>query len=92
MSGITATPWKAGKKKQSEKEWDELGHKVEQKVMREVKNWTDEHKADEPEAAKEGGAKTEPQARAERDEEWNKIGRLVEDKIKRKVRKWAEED
>ncbi|MCP4675535.1 MAG: hypothetical protein GY854_08520 [Deltaproteobacteria bacterium] len=92
MSGISATPWKAGKKKHSDKEWDELGRKVEHKVMREVRKWADENTADEPGADQNGDAETESRTRAKRDEEWNEIGCLVEEKIKRKVRKWAEED
>lgn len=83
MGGASASPWKAGKKKrQHEQEWDEIGRKVEQKVMREVKSW-----ADEPDDAPD-----EPDQKSENEKEWEEIGRKVEAKIKRKIRKWAEED
>lgn len=92
MGGMTSTPWKAGRKKQSEKEWEELGRKVEHKVMREVKSWADAGVAGESDAAQDSGGEVGPGTRSERDKEWSEIGRLVEEKIKRKVRKWSEED
>ena len=92
MVGASSTPWKAGKKKPSEKEWEELGRKVEHKVIREVKSWADEVGSEESDATIDGDGEVGPGMRSERDKEWSEIGRLVEEKIKRKVRKWAEEE
>ncbi|MCP4601729.1 MAG: hypothetical protein GY847_14640 [Proteobacteria bacterium] len=89
MGGASASPWKGGKKKQSDREWEELGRKFEHKFMREVRSWVDEDAgADKDTARGEGDTST----RSERDEEWREIGLRVEEKIKRKVKKWAEEE
>jgi hypothetical protein len=93
MGGASATPWKAGKKKRhSDKEWEEIGHKVERKVMREIGKWADREASAEPPVDAGDGAAAEDDSRAARDAEWQEIGRKVEEKIKRKLRKWAEED
>jgi len=78
MGGCSATPWKAGTKKQHEQKWEELGRRVEAKVMDEVKTWA------------EAADDAEPEDKTE--QEWEELGRKVEAKIKRKLEKWAEED
>jgi hypothetical protein len=39
---------KTAEKKQSDKEWDEIGDKVEKKVMRKLKEWAEEEETAEP--------------------------------------------
>lgn len=66
---------KKKKKSDREKEWEEIGKKVEVKVRQGIKNWVDETGEDK----KDG------------DEDWEEIGKKVEEKIKRELKKWAEE-
>ena len=87
MGGGCLSPWKKGRKARKDREWEELGRKVEQKVMREVGKWVD---AKDPDGKPPAGG--DPETKTKCDEEWEETGRLVEQKIKRKLRKWAEED
>lgn len=80
MGGCSATPWTAGKKKKREHEWEELGRRVEARMMDEVQSWG---------AAEDD---VEPEEKTEGEKEWEEIGRKVEAKIKRKLEKWAEEE
>ncbi len=72
--------------KMRKKEWEEIGKKVEKKVMQELKDWTKE----------EGGEAGEKDADSEenkkRKEEWEEVGKKVESKIKRKIKEWADEE
>ena len=64
----------AGKK--HDKEWDEIGQKVEIKVMHKLKKW----------------AETDEESDTENKENWDDISDKVEKKLKRKIREWAEKD
>ncbi len=72
--------WCPGKKQhqaksEKEKEWEEIGHKVEEKVRTGIQKWLEESDTEEREKA---------------DKDWEEIGRKVEEKIKRELRNWAE--
>ena len=67
-------------RKKRDKEWDEIGEKVEKKVMRKLKNW-----AEEEEGAQEYD-------KNDRKEDWDEICEKVEKKLKHKIRDWAEKD
>ncbi|MFH1438406.1 MAG: hypothetical protein ABIJ56_22040 [Pseudomonadota bacterium] len=73
-------------RKISEKEWEEIGKKVEKKVMRDLKDWT---KDEGGEAGEKDGDSEEHKKRKE---EWEEIGKKVESKIKRKIKDWADEE
>lgn len=68
---------KSAAEKKREKEWEELGEKVEHKVMRKLKAWV----KDEETSANQGN-----------NEDWDEIGEKVEKKLKRKIREWAEKE
>jgi len=69
---------KSSARKKRDKEWDEIGDKVELKVMHKLKSW----------AEKEYSTDEGPEAKEDWDELWPK----VEKKLKRKIREWAEKD
>ncbi len=71
---------KSSERKQCDKEWEEIGEKVEKKVMRNLKKWAEDEELGE---SGEYG---------ESDKEWDEIGEKVEKKLKRKIREWAEKD
>jgi hypothetical protein len=58
-----------------DKEWEEIGKKVEEKVKRGIKKWLEE--------ADKGGTGKE-------DMDWKEIGKKVEEKIKRELKNWAD--
>jgi len=62
------------KKRKREKEWEEIGVKVEEKVRKGIQSWVDESK----------------EKSAEEEMDWKEVGTKVEEKIKRELRKWAE--
>lgn len=62
------------KKRKREKEWEEIGEKVEEKIRKGIQSWVDE-------------SKEKPK---EEEMDWKEIGSKVEEKIKRELRKWAE--
>ncbi len=68
---------KTKQRKQRDKEWEEIGDKVEVKVMRKLKNWAEQDESDDG-----------PQSKAE----WDEVCDKVESKLKRKLREWAEKD
>ena len=70
---------KSAEERQHDEEWDEIGAKVEAKVMRKLKAW-----AEEEDMMQEGGS--------EADVEWDEISDKVEKKLKRKIREWAEKE
>ncbi len=71
---------KSAARKKRDQEWDEIGEKVEIKVMHKLKNWAEEEEgAQEYEATKNK-------------EDWDEICEKVEKKLKRKIRDWAEKD
>lgn len=64
--------------KKRDQEWEEIGSKVELKIMRNMKEWAkDEESSDNPEDSSE---------------EWDEVGDKVEKKLKRKIREWAEKE
>jgi len=63
------------KKSKREKEWEEIGAKVEEKVRKGIQSWVDESKEESKE---------------EEEMDWKEIGSKVEEKIKRELRKWTE--
>jgi hypothetical protein len=71
--GGSRGPYKS-KKSKREKDWEEIGQKVEEKVRKGIQSWVDE--------SKEKSEKEEM--------DWKEIGSKVEEKIKRELRKWAE--
>lgn len=78
--GGTHISCKSAAQKKRDKEWEEIGEKVEQKVMRKFKTWAEE---------KEGVQADEI---SENKEEWDEICEKVEKKLKRKIREWAEKE
>jgi len=71
---------KTAVRKKRDKEWDEIGEKVEKKVMRKLENWAeDEESAQEDE-------------KINNKEDWDAICEKVEKKLKRKIRDWADKD
>jgi hypothetical protein len=71
---------KSAAQKLRDKEWEEVGEKVEKKVMYKLKNWAEE----EEDVVKEAGAKNK--------DDWDEISEKVEKKLKRKIREWAEKE
>lgn len=69
---------KSAARKKRDKEWEEIGDKVEIKVMRKLKNWAEQKQAGD--------------ACAENKEDWDEVCEKVEKKLKRKLREWAEKD
>ncbi|MFC1583981.1 hypothetical protein ACFL5V_00380 [Fibrobacterota bacterium] len=72
----------SGKKKKrsvscNEKEWEEIGKKVEEKVRRGIQKWVEE-----PDKEKMDGNVEK--------KDWKAIGKKVEEKIKRELKNWAE--
>jgi len=63
--------------KKHDKEWDEIGHKVEIKVMHKLKDWAENDEENDSTQNKE---------------DWDEISKKVEKKLKRKIREWAEKD
>lgn len=47
--GSSHVSCKSAEKRQREKEWDEIGDKVEKKVMRKMKAWADDEEGSDPE-------------------------------------------
>jgi hypothetical protein len=41
--GLSGLSWKSAEKQQREEEWKEIGLKLEQKIMSELKNWVEEN-------------------------------------------------
>lgn len=71
---------KTGEQKKRDEEWEEIGQKIEIKVMRKLKNWAE----DETETQVTGDEVTK--------DDWDKIWPKVEKKLKRKIREWAEKE
>ncbi len=71
---------KTAAQKKRDKEWEEIGEKVEQKVMRKLKTWAEEEEGDQT-----------PEKNINK-EDWDEICEKVEKKLKRKIRDWAEKD
>lgn len=71
---------KTAVRKKRDKEWDEIGEKVEKKVMRKLENWAEDE---------EGAQEDE---KINNKEDWDAICEKVEKKLKRKIRDWAEKD
>jgi len=65
-------------RKKRDKEWEEIGQKVELKVMHKLKNWAEKEESDDTDT--------------ETKEDWDKLWPKVEKKLKRKIREWAEKD
>jgi len=63
-------------RKQRDKEWQEIGEKVEKKIMLKLKQWAEDEESVDTDSIKE----------------WEEIGEKVEKKLKRKIREWAEKD
>ena len=69
---------KSTERRKRDAEWDEIGNKIEIKVMRKLKNWADKEEAEEISAVNK--------------EDWDEVCEKVEQKLKRKLRDWAEKD
>ena len=69
---------KSSADKQRDKEWEEIGEKVELKVMHKLKNWAEKEESDD--------------ISAEPKEDWDELWPKVEKKLKRKIREWAEKE
>jgi hypothetical protein len=68
---------KTPKESKKAKEWEEIGDKIEAKIMRNLQEWVKD------EAPKDG---------TQKDPEWDEIGDKVESKVKRILRKWADKE
>ena len=76
--GGTHIKCKSDAEKKHDKEWEEIGQKVELKVMRKLKRWAeDEDNTNDLTSA---------------DDDWDEISDKVEKKLKRKIREWAEKE
>jgi hypothetical protein len=75
--GSSHVSCRSAARKQRDKEWEEVGEKVEIKIMAKLKEWAEE----------EGTGSDQKW-----DEEWEEIGKKVENKLKRKIREWAEKE
>lgn len=71
---------KSAAQKKRDKEWEEIGEKVETKVMHKLENW-----AEEEEGAQEYDKNINK-------DDWDEICEKVEKKLKRKIRDWAERE
>lgn len=71
---------KSAEKKQRDKEWEEIGEKVEIKVMHKLKGWAEDETSEDN---KEGDVSKD---------DWDEIWPKVEKKLKRKIREWAEKE
>mgnify|MGYP000220892179 CR=1 FL=1 len=69
---------KSSSRKKRDQEWEEIGDKVEIKVMRKLKNWAEDENGDE--------------TGAENKQDWDDTCKKVERKLKRKLREWAEKE
>jgi hypothetical protein len=69
---------KSSARKKRDKEWEEIGNKVELKVMRKLKNWADKEEADDIDETTR--------------EDWDEVCDKVEKKLKRKLREWADKE
>ena len=78
--GGTHVSCKSAAQKKRDKEWEEIGEKVEQKVMRKLKTWAEEEEGVQADEV------------SENKEEWDEICEKVEKKLKRKIREWAEKE
>ena len=78
--GGSHVSYKSATRKKRDKEWNEIGEKVEKKVMRKLKNWAEEE---------EGSREYDKSANKE---DWDDICEKVEKKLKRNIRDWAEKD
>ena len=71
---------KSAAEKKRDREWEEIGEKVEAKVMLRLKDWAED---EEVEKGKE---------KAANEDDWDEICEKVEKKLKRKIREWAEKE
>ena len=71
---------KSVERKKRDKEWEEIGEKVELKVMHKLKNWAEEEEGNQ-----------ESDISKDKDD-WDEIWEKVEKKLKRKIREWAEKE
>ena len=78
--GGTHVSCKSAVQKKRDKEWEEIGEKVEQKVMRKLKTWAEEEESVQADEV------------SENKEEWDEICEKVEKKLKHKIREWAEKE
>lgn len=78
--GGTHVSCKSAAQKKRDQEWEEIGEKVEQKVMRKLKTWAYEEESVQTDEV------------SEKKEEWDEICEKVEKKLKRKIREWAEKE
>ena len=69
---------KTAARKKRDEEWEEIGEKVELKVMHKLKNWAEREESD--------NSDTEPK------EDWDELWPKVEKKLKRKIREWVEKE
>ncbi len=79
---------KSAARKKHDTEWDEIGDKVEKKVMRKLKNWAESDVSDIPtDETREEMKETEVSK-----DDWDELWPKVEKKLKRKIREWAEKE
>lgn len=69
---------KSAARKKRDKEWEEIGEKVEVKVMHRLKDWAEKEDSDT--------------RGTESKEDWDELWPKVEKKLKRKIREWAEKE
>lgn len=69
---------KSAERKRRDKEWEEIGNKVEIKVMRKLKDWADTEEVESSDATDK--------------KDWDEVCEKVEKKLKRKLREWAEKE
>lgn len=69
---------KSSVRKKRDQEWEEIGDKVEVKVMHKLKDWAEKDEGDN--------------LSAEDKKDWDEVCEKVEKKIKRKLRDWAEKE
>ena len=65
-------------RKERDREWDEVGEKVEAKIMRKMKNWAEDESDEKPDTTNK--------------QDWDETCKKVEKKLKRKLREWAEKE
>jgi hypothetical protein len=78
-------------RKPKDADWEEIGAKVEEKVLQKLKEFVESKESEAEEVTDEEVEKEAPKTRSEKDAEWEEIGRKIEKKIKRKLKKWADE-
>ena len=79
---------KSAEQKNRDKEWEEIGEKVEIKVMRKLKNWAEDDIDDK--ASEDVSQNVNDEVKNK--DNWDDVCDKVEKKLKRKIREWADKE